>query len=123
MVHDCLKNGANPRNRGGPGVTALMLACANPNGLPVLKQVVSLLLDHGAEVNQQDFFGRTALHHAFKCVNNNNRFSRKQRVKMLIERNANIDLKDLFGLSALNMATRKGLRPWLKPDEASCSIN
>jgi ankyrin repeat protein len=100
-----------------------MLACANPNGLPVLKQVVSLLLDHGAEVNQQDFFGRTALHHAFKSVNNNNRLSRKQRVEILIERNANIDLKDSFGLSALNMATHKGLRRWLKPDQASCSIN
>jgi ankyrin repeat protein len=90
MVDDCLKHGANPNNRGGPGVTALMLTCEKLNDLfedspHAVEQVVSLLLNHGAEVNQQDFYGRTALHYAFKCVDDTDPFfeeklARKQRV-------------------------------------------
>ena len=129
MVDDCLKHGANPNNRGDPGVTALMLTCEKLNDLfgdsPAVEQVVSLLLDHGAEVNQQDFYGRTALHYAFKCVDHTDPFfeeklARKQRVvKILIQHNANIYLKDSSGLSAINMAKRERQESWLKTDEAS----
>ena len=118
MVDDCLKDGANPRNRGGSGVTALMIACKKLNNLFVAPQVVSLLLEHGAEVNQQDFYGRTALHHAFECIDENGLFSRKQIVEILIQHNANIYLKDSSGLSAFDMAERAGHESWLRTNEA-----
>ncbi|CAB4044492.1 ankyrin repeat, partial [Paramuricea clavata] len=116
MVDDCLKHGANPRNRGGSGVTALMLACTKLNSyLFVAEQVVSLLLEHGAEVNQQDFYGRTALHYAFE----NGLFSQKRQVvEILIQHNANIYLKDSSGLSAFDLAERAGHESWLRTDEA-----
>jgi hypothetical protein len=131
MVDDCLKHGGNPSNRGGPGVTALMLACKNVNyvweySVPVVEWVVTLLLEHGAEVNQQDFYGRTALHYVFESSIGNylfpseKRLAQKQRVvKILIQRNADIYLKDSCGLSAIDMAKRQGHESWLRTDEAS----
>ena len=122
MVEDYLKHGANPSNRGGLGVTALMLTCEKLNYLfedsPAAEQVMSLLLNHGAEVNQQDFYGRTALHYAFETEDDT--LARKQRVvKILIQHNADIYLKDSSGLSAIDMAKREGRESWLKTDEAS----
>ena len=142
MVDDYLKHGANPNNRGGPGVTALMLTCEKLNDLfrysplaaeqdhdhdlprysPLAEQVVSLLLDHGAEVNQQDFYGRTALHYAFKCVDDTDPFLEEKLarvVEILIQHNADIYLKDSSGLSAIDMAERQGHESWLKTDESS----
>jgi ankyrin repeat protein len=114
-VDDCLKHGANPNNRGGPGVTALMLTCEMLNDLPrysplAAEQVVSLLLDHGAEVNQQDFYGRTALHRAFESGYSNHYSNlleeglapRQRVVQILIQHNADIYLKDSSGLSAID---------------------
>ncbi|CAB3985955.1 TANC2-like isoform X1 [Paramuricea clavata] len=124
-VEKCLKHGANRSNRGGPGVTALMLTCENLNDLfkdsPAAEQVMSLLLDHGAEVNQQDFYGRTALHYAFESrYNTEERLPRKQRaIEILIQHNADIYLKDSSGHSAFDMAKRAGYESWLKTDEAS----
>ncbi|CAB4020263.1 ankyrin repeat [Paramuricea clavata] len=96
QLEKCLKHGANPSNRGGPAVTALMLTCKNLNDLFVdstaAEQVVSLLLDHGAEVNQQDFYGRTALHYAFEArYNTEEGLARKQRVvQILIQHNVDV---------------------------------
>ncbi|CAB4004304.1 ankyrin repeat domain-containing [Paramuricea clavata] len=127
-VEDCLKHGANPSNRGGAGVTALMLTCKKLNYLfedsPAAEQVMSLLLDHGAEVNQQDFYGRTALHYAFEFrYDTEERLARKQRaIEILIQHNADIYLKDSSGLSAFDMAKREGHESWLRTDEASLTV-
>ena len=134
-VNDSLKHGANPNNREGPGVTGLMLTCMLLNDLPwyldneagqqLMENVVSLLLQYGAEVNQQDFYGRTALHYELKSIVANSnpsekRLARGQRVvQILIQHNANIYLKDSSGLSAIDMAKRAGHESWLKTDEAS----
>jgi ankyrin repeat protein len=129
-VEDCLKHGANPSNRGGPGVTALMLTCENLHDLfgdsTAAEQVVPSLLDHRAEVNQQDYYGRTALHYAFdsrytdKDLNPfEENLARKRVVKILIQHNADIYLKDSSGLSAIDMAKREGYESWLRTDEAS----
>ena len=135
VVNDFLKHGANPNNRGDHGVTGLMLMCKLLNDLPwcfdneagqqLMENVVSLLLQYGAEVNQQDFYGRTALHYAFISIDANSspsekRLAREQRVvQILIQHNANIYLKDSSGLSAIDMAKREGHESWLKTDEAS----
>jgi ankyrin repeat protein len=135
LINDILKHGANPNNRGDHGVTGLMLTCKLPNDLPwcldneagqqLVENVVSLLLQYGAEVNQQDFYGCTALHYALKSIDANSnpsetRLARGQRVvQILIQHNANIYLKDSSGLSAIDMAKRAGHESWLKTDEAS----
>ncbi|CAB4032244.1 ankyrin repeat [Paramuricea clavata] len=126
-VEDCLKHGANPSNRGGAGVTALMLTCKKLNDLfedsPAAEQVMSLLLDHGAEVNQQDFYGRTALHYAFESGDDTEGLAGKQRaIEILIQHNADIYLKDSSGLSAFDMAKREGHESWLRTDEASLTV-
>jgi ankyrin repeat protein len=127
-VDDCFKHGANPNNRGGPGVTALMLTCENLNYLnylsedaaSVTEQGVSLLLDHGAEVNQQDFYGRTALHRVFESrYHTKAMLAGKRVVQILIQHNADIYLKDSSGLSAIDMAKRWGHESWLRTDEAA----
>ena len=134
-VNDILKHGANPNNRGDHGVTGLMLTCEQLNDLPScldneagqhpMENVVSLLLQYGAEVNQQDFYGCTALHYAFISIDANSnpsetRLARGQRVvQILTQHNANIYLKDSSGLSAIDMAKRAGHESWLKTDEAS----
>ncbi|CAB3992737.1 ankyrin repeat [Paramuricea clavata] len=94
--------------------------------LPTAEQVVSLLLDHGAKVNQQDFYGRTALHYAFESRYDNDvyfpeeKLAQKQRiVKILIQHNADIYLKDSSGLYAFDMARREGHESWLRTAEAS----
>jgi ankyrin repeat protein len=132
-VEDCLKHGANPSNRGGPGLTALMLTCKNLNNFGLLimgysteaEQLVSLLLEHGDEVNQQDFYGRTALHYAFESRYDDSYLLeeslalRQRVVQILIQHNADIYLKDSSGLSAIDMAKREGHESWLRTDEAS----
>jgi ankyrin repeat protein len=131
-VDDCLKHGAIPNNREGPGVTGLMLACMQLSfcgeaGQQVIERVVSfllLLLKHGAEVNQQDFYGSTAVHYAFQSRNyyldpEEGRLAKKLVVQILIQHNANIYLKNSSGLSAIDMAKREGHESWLKTDEAS----
>jgi hypothetical protein len=138
-IEDCLKHGANPSNRGGPGLTALMLTCKNLNNPGFLfseyiealhystqaEQLVSLLLELGAEVNQQDFYGRTALHYAFESrydgfYHLEERLALRQRVvQILIQHNADIYLKDSSGLSAIGMAKCDGHESWLRTDKAS----
>ena len=115
-IESFLEHGVNPNNRGGPGTTGLMLACEKHDvGL------VSLLLNHGAEVNQQDFYGCAALHYAIKSIDANSHTSwlaRTERiVQTLIQHNADIYLKDSSGLSAIDMAKLKGHGSWLDTDE------
>jgi ankyrin repeat protein len=89
------------------------------------RMVELLLLEHGADVNQQDFYGRTALQYAFESRRDNlnpseESLAQKQRVvQILIQHKADIDLKDSYGLSAIDMAKREGHESWLKTDEAS----
>jgi hypothetical protein len=105
LINDIFKHGANPNNREGPGLTSLMLTFEmlnrssrldNEAGQHLMENAVSLLLQYGAEVNQQNFYGRTALHYALRSIyaNSNHsekRFAQIQRVvQILIQHNANI---------------------------------
>ena len=105
----------------------MQLSFCGEAGQQVIERVVSsllLLLKHGAEVNQQDFYGSTALHYAFQSRNyyldpEEGRLAKKLVVQILIQHNANIYLKNSSGLSAIDMAKREGHESWLKTDEAS----
>lgn len=74
--------------------TSLVRAVAH--GQPKL---VKKLLDQGAEVNQKDEYGETALSHAITSGN-------VEIIKMLLDKGAEVDEKDEYGETALRRATR-----------------
>ncbi|XVF03031.1 hypothetical protein REPUB_Repub04eG0225500 [Reevesia pubescens] len=78
------------------GCSVLHLACQCGN--PVM---VELLLQFGADINMQDFHGRTPLHHCISMENN-------PLAKHLLRRGARSSIKDGGGLSALERAMEKG---------------
>lgn len=100
---------------GTAGFVEILLACnAKVNDVDILKmtplmmsvqnesheeaiQIVSLLVSRGAEVNQQDISGCTALHHAVIAGNH-------QAVDFLIRNHANPFILNFTGYSALGFA-------------------
>lgn len=78
------------------GCSLLHLACHI--GDPVM---LELLLQFGADINMQDFHGRTPLHHCISKRNN-------QLAKYLLKRGARPSIKDGGGLSALDRAMEMG---------------
>ena len=74
--------------------TALMLAAENDE-----KEIVELLVEHGADVNNTDLYGATALMIA------SNNISGTQIVEYLIEHGADINAVNKIGESALFYAT------------------
>jgi ankyrin repeat protein len=75
------------------GVNALIGASMNGN-----IEIVKILLEKGAKVNQQDAEGQTALIHASK-----NGFP--DVVELLLSQGAKMEIKDQFGRTALTVAT------------------
>ncbi|WOL07223.1 ADP-ribosylation factor GTPase-activating protein AGD4 [Canna indica] len=78
------------------GCSLLHLACHG--GVPVM---LELLLQFGADINFQDYHGRTPLHHCI-CTKNNS------LAKYLIRRGASTSTKDGGGLTALERAMELG---------------
>ena len=64
-------------------------------------EVVKVLLDRGAHVNQQDAAGQTALMHASQG-------NYPQVAGLLLSRGAKTEIKDQFGRTALTIATIYG---------------
>ncbi|KAI9889558.1 MAG: hypothetical protein M1814_005161 [Vezdaea aestivalis] len=63
---------------------------------------VKLLLDNGADVDQKDNRGQTALHMAASASNNTSDI-----IKILLDSGADINTKDLIGDTAANIAFRR----------------
>jgi ankyrin repeat protein len=78
------------------GKTALHIAAQDDE-----TEVVKLLLDKGANINQQDNNGKTALHIAAQ-------YGETKVVELLLDRNANIDQQDNNGKTALHIAAECG---------------
>jgi len=94
VVTDLLKSGANVNLRvkaGGTGAGALTMAAFNYN-----RKIMSMLIDAGADVNQNDEYGRTALWFAAAKGD-------LQMVKTLVGLGADYNVKAL-GYSAADMA-------------------
>ncbi|XP_042403238.1 ADP-ribosylation factor GTPase-activating protein AGD2-like isoform X1 [Zingiber officinale] len=81
------------------GCSLLHLACHV--GDPVM---LELLLQYGADINYQDFHGRTPLHHCVSARNNS-------LAKYLIRRSASTSVKDGGGFTALERAMERGAIP------------
>ena len=98
---------------GVSGLTLLMLAAIQGH-----ERVVDLLLQRGAEINQQNSRGGTALMGAA-------RNGHERVVELLLQRGAEINMQDSDGVTALMSAAVKGhervvellLRPW-----SSCEV-
>ena len=110
MVEYSLEHGANPNNRGPCGVTALMLACKEQDD-----RLVMCLLKHKANVNQQDFFGRSALQFAIVKREPHaqvtlERFIQEIHIiEILLLHGADPYLKDCLGSSAVDKVIQRRL--------------
>jgi hypothetical protein len=90
-----LKNGANPNDRSHSGVSALMNACDSKN--PV--EMVSLLLDNGADINAQDPSGKeTVLMYAVEYAPS------QELISLLLDRGADPNLTNSDNKTALDIA-------------------
>jgi ankyrin repeat protein len=123
-----LSYGASAKAANDSGETCLMLVVRSasvgnmmeseigPKGMfdyqdAYVKELVQLLLDHGAEVNVHDKKGRTALMHAATTLN-------VTAVRQLLERGANRNLTDQEGNSAEQLMLAMGLLKENKKDTA-----
>ena len=90
-VKEALDLGAKPDARDGQGATALMYAASSN-----WREVVSLLLARGADLETRDDFGLTALGPAAQ--------SAPETIALLIERGADVNARSHTGLSPLMLA-------------------
>jgi len=89
--------GVEVNGRDNSGRTPLMLAADNEGFVP--DEVMALLLDHGAQIDDQDPQGNTALMFAAKAGS-------MSGVEYLVSRKANINLKNSSGETALKLARK-----------------
>ncbi|XP_055891865.1 ankyrin-2-like [Biomphalaria glabrata] len=90
-----LKNGANLEDYNKYGCTALIESAQCSFGVEVLKY----LLDKGADVNQQNCLGLTALHNAAES-------HKLDFLEVLLKRGAPVNLKNYKGQTPLHLAVR-----------------
>lgn len=98
LIKKCLEKGADPNARNSARGTALTLAAAAGHA-----QVVQLLIDNGAQVNQidpEDEKDATALHKAAEK-------GRREVVQVLLANGANVNVKDFWGNGPLNRAAKR----------------
>jgi ankyrin repeat protein len=77
-----------------------MRACAYNKKVEVTK----VLLENGADIDEKDEGGKTALMHAIFFVN------KPAVVRLLLENGANVNAKDKYGRTALMMASNRPKR-------------
>ncbi|XP_055892148.1 ankyrin repeat and KH domain-containing protein mask-1-like [Biomphalaria glabrata] len=90
-----LKNGANLEDYNEHGITALIESAQSSFGVEVLKY----LLDKGADINQKDCLGLTALHRAAES-------HKLDFLEVLLKRGAPVNLKSYKGRTPLHQAVR-----------------
>ena len=102
-VEKLVEAGSNVDARNNYGRTPLAEACRYPpvnySSIKKSQGVVSLILDAGADMHNQDHEGLTPFHHVVRA-----REYSAGRVKIFIERGADIHARDLQGRTALHHA-------------------
>ena len=96
-VRDAIASGAAVNTRHPGDATALHFAAAKP-------EIMRCLLDHGADPNAADNYGRTPLHYALGSPEVT-RSDRQHCLKYLLEAGANPNLTDFQGRSPLHEAS------------------
>jgi ankyrin repeat protein len=99
LVAYLLNHGANVNLATYESIPPLSFAASDYTDNP---RILDMLLEHGATVNKQDMFGKTALMEAIGADQVNG-------VKVLLDHGANPNLRDRWGKAALDYATET---PW-----------
>ena len=97
MVRLLLEGGTEVDYQGYDGKTALIIACSfiqQDDSDPRVVFLVKTLLNHGADPNIQDLYGKTALMHAFRY------HSSPEIVKLLLSKGANLEMCDIRGMTS-----------------------
>ena len=97
-----IENGADVNARTNEGCTPLMTACDNQVHS---SGAVKFLIEHGANVDHQDWSGQTAVHHAvnYHCYSSIN-----DALSCLIENGADVNARTYDGRTPLMIATALG---------------
>ena len=105
VVNLLLKHAVDVNARYGNDLTALMWAAGHEDaaGSNDVADVLALLIDHGARINEKDNRGRTALMIAASL-------GHERAVDVLIARGADKTLRDATGKTAADLATTDVLR-------------
>lgn len=89
--------------------TPLHLAVDNRNGINVILNLVTLILQEGADVNSLTKNKETVL--MYSCINNNDNQNNERLVKLLLENGSDVNLQDKGGKTALFYAVNDGNIP------------
>ena len=107
-VQKLLKKECDPNSRNELSKTPLHLACKglSPN-------IISLLIDNGADVNAQDTARMSPLHHVLLTAKKNNVEKVTECLHLLIKNKANVNLSDQMGYTALHLAAVRAEEAWV----------
>ena len=105
IVKYLIEQGASVNHRNNRGRTCLSSAAASYN---IDRELLELLLAHGADINTRDVFGCTVMMGAANCEYLFGSGKITERLAMLLEYGADINLRDNKGNTALHYATKRG---------------
>ena len=105
-VKSLLAAGASPDDPGSSDWTPLMSAAEMQN-----PEIVQLLLDAGADINKQGYFGQTCLHIAIDssidgATQSGLAEDPTETLELLLKRGADVEIKDDKGESPIDWARR-----------------
>ena len=104
LIHTLIQAGLNPNINNTSGKTPLMSAAQNANN-----EAIEDLLKLGADINQQDSIGFTALHYSVLGYKDS-----PETIKLLLKNHANINHTSNDGVTALMLAAFYGLAESVK---------
>jgi serine/threonine-protein phosphatase 6 regulatory ankyrin repeat subunit B len=108
MVKQLIAQGVDVNAKMEEDMTPLMWAARNGHA-----DVVTLLLEHGAQVDTRDRLGRQAVHLCIGMSHIQEKGS-AETTKALLDGGANVESKDQYGRSLLMLASSKGDLPAVK---------
>ena len=94
-----MERGANVNVRNGLGMTPLYYVCYNHKNFKEEMKIARYLIDHGANVNNEDINQLTPLLYA-----TDDNYNNLELIKLLVEKGADVNHKDRSGLTPLMKA-------------------
>ena len=101
LAQECIKCGVNVNIRNGNGWTSTIVAAFNGS-----KDVLSLLIKNGADLNLSSYKGTTPLMYAMSCYEKNND---RSTFDLLLKSGAKLDLVDLHFKSIIDYVKERNI--------------